>query len=38
MPLTASKDKEYGDWYFDISKIETTLIRATPKTYKNTGT
>ena len=38
MPFTASKDKEYGDCYFDISKSEKRLIRATLKTYENTGT
>ena len=38
MPFTASKDKEYGDCYFDISKTEKRLIRATLKTYENTGT
>ena len=38
MPFTASKDEEYGDCYFDISKTEKRLIRATLKTYENTGT
>ena len=38
MPFTASKDKEYVDCYFDISKTEKRLIRATLKTYENTGT
>ena len=38
MSFTASKDKEYGDCYFDIFKTEKKLIRATLKTYENTGT
>ena len=38
MPFTASKDKEYGDCYFDISITEKRLIRATLKTYENSGT
>ena len=38
MPFTASKDKEYDNCYFDISKKEKRLIRATLKTYENTGT
>ena len=33
-----SKDKEYGDCYFDITKTKKRLIRATLKTYENTGT
>ena len=38
MPFIASKVKEYGDCYFDISITEKRLIRATLKTYENTGT
>ena len=38
MPFTASKDKDYGDCYFDMSKTDKRLIRATLKTYENTGT
>ena len=36
MPFTASKDKEYGNCYSDISKREKRLIRATRN--ENTGT
>ena len=38
IPFTASKDKENGDCYFDISKTKKRLIRATIKTYEHTGT
>ena len=38
MPFTASKDKEYSDCYFDLSKTDKRLIRATLKTYENSGT
>ena len=38
MPFTSSKDTEYGDCYFDVSKTDKRLIRATLKTYEKTGT
>ena len=38
MPFSATKDSEFGDSYYDISKTEKRLIRATLKTYENTGT
>ena len=38
MLFTASKDKEYGDCYFDISITEKKLTGSTLKTYENTGT
>ena len=37
MPLTADKDAEFGDVYFEISRTEKRLIRATVKSYENTG-
>ena len=37
MPFTADKDAEFGDVYFEISRTEKKLIRATVKSYKNTG-
>ena len=38
MPFTSTKDTEFGDCYFDISKTDKRLIRATVKTYERTGT
>ena len=36
MPFTADKDAEFGDVYFEISRTEKRLIRATVKSYENT--
>ena len=36
MPFNSTKDTEFGDCYFDISKTDKRLIRATVKTYKRT--
>ena len=38
MPFASTKDTEFGDCYFDISKTNKRLIRATLKTYERTGT
>ena len=38
MPCTADKDAEFRDVYFEVSKKEKILIRATVKFYENTGT
>ena len=38
MPFTSTKDTEFGDCYFDISKTDKRLIRAMLKTYERTGT
>ena len=38
MPFTSTKDTEFGDCYFDISKTDKRLKRATLKTYERTGT
>ena len=38
MPFTADKDAEFEDVYFEISRTEKRLIRATVKSYRNTGT
>ena len=38
MPFISTKDTEFGDCYFDISKTDKRLIRATLKTYERTGT
>ena len=38
MPFTADKDAGFGDVYFEISRKEKRLIRATVKSYQNTGT
>ena len=38
MPFTSTKDTKFGDCYFDISKTDKRLIRATLKTYEWTGT
>ena len=38
MPFTSTKDTEIGDCYFDISKTNKRLIRASLKTYERTGT
>ena len=38
MPFISTKDTEFGDCYFDISKTDKRLIRATVKTYERTGT
>ena len=38
MPFTSTKDTDIGDCYFDISKTDKRLIRATLKTYERTGT
>ena len=37
MSSTSTKDTEFGDCYFDISKTDERLIRATVKTYERTG-
>ena len=37
MPFTADKDAEFGDVYFEISRTEKRLIRATVKSYEKTG-
>ena len=37
-PFTSTKDTEFGDCYFDISKTDKRLIRSTLKTYERTGT
>ena len=37
MPFISTKDTEFGDCYFDISKTDKRLIRATVKTYERTG-
>ena len=38
MPFTSTKETEFGNCYFDISKTDKRLIRATLKTYERTGT
>ena len=38
MPFTSTKDTEYGDSYFNVSKTDKRLIRATLKIYEKTGT
>ena len=38
MPYSATKDSEFGDSHYDISKTEKRLIRATLKRYENTET
>ena len=38
MPFTSTKDTEFGDCYFNISKTDKRLIRETLKTYERTGT
>ena len=38
MPFSADKDAEFGDVYFEITRTEKRLIRATTKSYQNTGT
>ena len=38
MAFSATKDSEFGDSYYDISKTEKLLIRTTLKTYEKTGT
>ena len=38
IPFTSTEDTEFGDCYFDISKTDKRLIRATVKTYERTGT
>ena len=38
MPFTSTKDTEYGDCYFDVSKTDKRLIRATLKNMEKTGT
>ena len=38
MPFSADKDAEFGDVYFEITRTEKRLIRATAKSYQNTGT
>ena len=37
MPFTSTNDTDNGDCYFDISKADMRLFRATLKTYKKTG-
>ena len=36
--FTANADKDFGDCYFDISENSKRLVRATLKTYDQTGT
>ena len=36
--LTTTKDTDFGDCYFDVSKTNKRLVRATLKTYEKTGT
>ena len=38
MTFTSTKDTEFGNCYFDISKTDKRLIRATLKTYERKGT
>ena len=38
MPFTSTKDTEFGDCYFDISKTDQPLIRAKLKTNERTRT
>ena len=38
MPYTSTKDTEFGDCYFVISKTDKRLIGATLKTFQRTGT
>ena len=38
MPSTSTKDTEFGDCYFVISKTDKRLLRATLKTFERTGT
>ena len=38
MLFTSTKDTEFEDCYFDISKTDKRLIRATLKTYERTET
>ena len=38
MPFSATKDSEFGDSHYDISKTEKPFIRATLKTIENTVT
>ena len=35
---TANADKDFGDCYFDISENSKRLVRATLKTYDQSGT
>ena len=37
MSFTAAKDSQSGDHFFDISKTDKRLVRATVKTYEKTG-
>ena len=37
MAFTSTKDTKIRNYYFDISKIDTGLIRALLKTYEKTG-
>ena len=36
--FTSTKDRGFGDCYFDISKTDDSLIRAPLKTYERRGT
>ena len=36
MPFKSTKDKEFGDCYFDVFKTDMRLIRAALKTYEMT--
>ena len=38
MPFTFTKDTEFENCYFDVSKTDKRLIRATLKTYEKTRT
>ena len=38
MPFTSTKDTEFGDCYFDFSKTDKRLTRATLKIYERTRT
>ena len=37
MSFTATKDSQSGDQFFEISKTDKRLVRATVKTYEKTG-
>ena len=37
MPFTTQKDAKFGDAHFDVFKSEKRLIRATIKSYEETG-
>ena len=37
MPFTSTQDTEFEDCYFEFSKTDKSLIRATLKSYERTG-